>query len=196
MIKPSTLKLLIDMLNDNGITWGVGGSFLLQVHELYSEPNDLDLWVQPSDIPRVRNIFHGYDEIKTNIQLPEEMRFKMLFHDMEVDFVSCFMTKPNRNKFVYQIKPCNIRIVKLSYGVDVPCTLLEDWYIIYRLLRRNDKAELIRQVFEKKNIDINKNAIELAVSSKENKLPRYFKRDIPRLVYAARQYSIFDYILK
>lgn len=192
MIERSSLKTLIEILNSNSIVWGVGGSYLLQLYDLYSEPNDLDLWVQPSDMPRIRKIFCDYHEIITHICLPKELHFKMLYQSTEVDFVACFITKPNQHRFEFQIKPSNIRTIQLGENLTIPCTFLEDWYIIYRLLGRNDKAELIWSFFSKKKIEIDRMALEQAITSQKNNLPKYLRRDIPKLVEAATQYSMFD----
>ena len=73
MIDFAILKELSEQLNHHNITWGIGGSCLLMLYNLYSEPNDLDLWVQPDDMLKVRELFAAYEEIQTDIPLPEEL---------------------------------------------------------------------------------------------------------------------------
>jgi len=192
MINYSIFKPLSETLNNYHIIWGIGGSCLLQLYNLYDDPNDLDLWVQPSDMPQVKEIFCGFEELKSNLPLPEEYRFKIKYFDLEVDFIACFMTKPNQHRFEYKIEPNNIKLIDYE-GFKIPCTYLEDWYIIYRLLGRNEKADLIQNVFESKRIAINDTAIEAAISNKLVTIPFRIKKDVYDLVTAATQMKISDY---
>lgn len=192
MVSRSTLKLLIDELNKHQIIWGIGGSYLLQIYELYSEPQDLDIWVQPCDIQKIRDIFKNYCEIESNLPLPSNLHFKMQYHDIEVDFVACFIVKPNQYSFKYNINSNRIKKITLKNGLEVPCTFLEDWYIIYKLLKRDDKAELIHELFKKKKININDEAIRIAVNNSDNTLPIQVKKDAFKLIEDNIQLSIFD----
>lgn len=192
MVNQATLKLLINELNSHNIIWGVGGSYLLQLYELYSDPNDLDLWVQPCDMCRIREIFKQYTEVETHIPLPKELHFKMVYIDIEVDFVACFITKPNQHQFTYKIAPNNIRTIVLKNGIEIPCTFLEDWYIIYRLLKRDDKANLIRTVFKKKKMPLDEKAVKCAIENNENTLPVKLHKDAFDLIDTATQLSLFD----
>lgn len=192
MIDYSILKSLSEMLDNYHITWGIGGSCLLQLYNLYSDPNDLDLWVQPSDMPQIKKIFCDFEQLKSNLPLPEEHRYKIKYHNTEVDFIACFITKPNQHRFEYKIEPTNIKLIDYD-GFKIPCTYLEDWYIIYRLLGRNQKADLIQNVFESKQIAINNTAIETAICSKQVTLPLRIKKDVYDLVTAATQMKISDY---
>lgn len=192
MINRITLMSLSKELNRHNIIWGIGGSYLLQLHNLYSDPNDLDLWVQPSDIQNIREIFKDFKEIETDIPLPKELHFKMMYYDIEVDFVACFITKPNKYQFTYNIEPENIKMVDLD-GMKIPCTYLEDWYIVYRLLNRNHKADLIQKVFSEKKIPLDEHAIQRAIDNKQTKIPIRLKKDVYELITLATQMTMFDY---
>lgn len=162
MINFSSLESLSKVLNHQNIIWGVGGSCLLSLHHLYENPHDLDLWVQPSDMSKLRIIFKEYQELPNDLPLPEKYRYRIKFHDTDVDFIACFIVKPNQHTFEYNINPNNLEYINCN-GFKIPCTYLEDWYIIYRLLRKDDKADIIKKVFEAKKIWINDNAIRTAV---------------------------------
>lgn len=194
MITYSTLRLLNEILNSHHITWGIGGSCLLELNNLYADPNDLDLWVQPCDMSQVKKIFADCEELKSNLPLPEEYRFKIRYFDLEVDFIACFITKPNQHRFEYKIKPSNIKQINYK-GIEIPCTYLEDWYIIYRLLGKNEKANLIQNVFKSKKLDIDYMAIEAAITSKQVTIPLRIKKDVYDLVTASTQMKISDYIV-
>lgn len=57
MIYTNVLQSVAQELDSYKIVWGVGGSYLLALYNLYSNPNDLDLWVRAEDMPIVKKIF-------------------------------------------------------------------------------------------------------------------------------------------
>lgn len=191
MINFSSLESLSKVLNHQNIIWGVGGSCLLSLHHLYENPHDLDLWVQPSDMSKLRIIFKEYQELPNDLPLPEKYRYKIKFHDTDVDFIACFIVKPNQHTFEYNINPNNLEYINCN-GFKIPCTYLEDWYIIYRLLRKDDKADLIKKVFEAKKIWINDNAIRTAISSDQISIPLRVKSDVYKLIAASTQMTMYD----
>lgn len=191
MVDLSVLKKLSKQLNESNITWGIGGSCLLMLYDLYKEPNDLDLWVKPSDMVKVRELFGAYEEIRTDIPLPKELHFKILFCGVEVDFIACFIIKPNQYEFTFRICPENIRPITIG-DIQVPCTYLEDWFIIYRLLKKDDKAKIIQKYFSKRQIEFNETAINRAIQNREITLPDRVKGDICILLFKATQLSFWE----
>ena len=166
----STILKLSKILNNNNIIWGIGGSTLLEYYGLYCDPNDLDLWIRPNDIDKAKNLFKDFQKIKTNIYLPEKYHFKIQFFDIEVDFVACFMIKPNQYKFTFNISPNNLRYIHED-GAKIPITYLEDWYIIYKLLKREDKAKIIEKYFNNQAIELSVNVLNISLSNSDNTIP-------------------------
>lgn len=193
MINEDTLALFIKAMTECDIIWGVGGSYLLEKYELYTNPADLDLWIQADDMPVVRQKFSHFEELNTNIPLPKEYHYKIQYYDMEVDFVACFIVKEKKYKYQYSINPDNIKQIELSSGLQIPCLYLEDWYVIYKLLRREDKANLIRDAFKKLGIVFNEEAVNKSIKSKEdNNLPKWLLHDISDFSQEINQLSMFD----
>lgn len=166
----NTIYKLSKILNDANLTWGIGGSALLEYHGLYSNPNDLDIWIAPDDIPIAKDLFRNFEHIKTNIYLPDKYHFKIQYFDIEVDFVACFMIKPNQHEFTFNISPENLKYIKKD-GINIPITFLEDWYIIYKLLKREDKAKIIEKYFLDNSIELSITALKLSLSNKNNVIP-------------------------
>ena len=193
MINEETLKKFITLMSECEIVWGVGGSFLLEKYELCSNPSDLDLWIQSSDMPKVRKKFCEFEEIETNIPyLTPQYHYKIMFYDMEVDFVACFIKKPNQNTYKYTIDPQNIKYLELNSGIKIPCLYLEDWYVIYKLLKRDDKAEMIKKAFSRAGISFDETAINKSINSqKDNKLPEWLLKDIANLGLDIYQTTLF-----
>lgn len=190
MINQSTLDSILKILKENQICCGIGGSYLLQVYHLCEEPKDVDFWVAPEDISKVRKIFSQYEEIEEKIQLPAEYHFKMQYDDIQVDFVACFIVQPNQNKFVYNIMPENIKLINVGDDRILPCTSLEDWYIVYKLLKRHDKAELIKKYIYQKNIEETNASLQMSIDNENNKLPRQLTDDVKDFIWNNMQYNI------
>lgn len=192
MVNNKTLNKLALILNENKINWGIGGSYLLYLHKLYFTPNDLDVWIHPKDMKKVKKLFNTFEKIKTNIQLPEEFHLKIKFFEIEVDFVSCFIVTPNQHTFSYHISPNTIEIFKLDDGNDIPCTSLEDWYVIYKLLHREEKAGLIEKVFVEKHIPLSDKMLRASMSRIDNTIQKRIKKDVDKLIFNSIQYSLWD----
>lgn len=184
MINPKTLDRLVQILEDYHITCGVGGSYLLQLYDLYDEPDDVDFWVSPSDISKVKEIFQEYEQIQERIQLPEEYHIKIRFYDIKVDFVACFIVKPNQNEYHYYISPDNVSMVDLHNGRQLPCTSLEDWYIVYKLLRRDDKANIIERYVKPM---FGNTMLEKILGNKDNKLPPIVIKSVNKTMWENSQ---------
>lgn len=166
----STIYRLSKKLNESNITWGVGGSTLLEYYGLYTQPDDLDVWIHPKDIKKAKRLFKDFKHIKTNIYLPDKYHFKIQFLDIEVDFVACFMVKPNQHEFSFFISPNNLKYIKNHDGT-IPLTFLEDWYIIYKLLKREDKSRIIEDYFKKNYSALSVNAINISLNNQQNAIP-------------------------
>lgn len=192
MINRAVLIKLAEVLNNNQIVWGIGGSYLLQLHGIYSNPNDLDIWVQPKDMHKTKELFSSFERIGTSIQLPEKYHFKMKYYDTEVEFISCFIVVPNKNKFEYYISSDNIRIKTLDNGFKIPCTYLEDWYIVYKLLGREEKARIIEKVFTEKKEKLSINAIYESLKDEKNCVQKRVVADIQKLIINSLQLTLFD----
>lgn len=193
MINETTLKEFLKLMSECNVIWGIGGSFLLEKYELHSNPADLDLWVQASDMPIIRQKFSRFEELKSDVPLPPEYHYKIMFYDIEVDFVARFIRKPNKNVYQYSIYPENIKFLELKNGVKIPCLYLEDWYVIYKLLRRDEKAEMIREAFKRSGEAFDEVAIGRSISCEyDNKLPGWLIQDISELTQYVNQISLFD----
>lgn len=190
MINTQTLESVIKILNENEIRCGIGGSYLLQLYDLCDEPQDVDFWVEPDDMQKVRMLFKDYDEIIEKIQLPAKYHYKFRYIDIDIDFVACFMTHPNQHKYIYNIRPENIEIITTSDGMDIPCTSLEDWYVVYKLLKRENKASLIEKFIYKRDIGKTNQKLEISIKEEKNKLPKRVTNDIKSFMWNNMQINL------
>ena len=191
MINTQTLNSVIVILKSNKIRCGIGGSYLLQVYKLYEDPDDVDFWVAPDDIDKVRQIFSQYEELEEKIQLPPKYHFKMKYEDIVVDFVACFITKPNKHEYIYNISPQNIEYIEMDDGIELPCTSLEDWYIVDKLLNREEKAELIREYIYKNDVQATNSKLDSFLKDDSNKLPQRVIRAVKDFMWDNNQIDLF-----
>ncbi|WP_026523826.1 hypothetical protein [Butyrivibrio sp. MB2005] len=195
MVNMDSLKQLLEILRTEKVRCGIGGSYLLQMYELCDNPQDVDFWVEPSDIEKVREIFKECKEIKEKLQLPEQYHFKFEFKDIVADFVSCFITKPNQYSFEYNIKPDSIEYMPTEKGYEIPCTALEDWYIVYSLLGRKKKADIIKKYIKSLPNSRSTSAIKIkeAIEDSNNTLSAKMKKELDDFAMDCLQVSLFDF---
>lgn len=190
MVNFHTLTTLVEKLSKNHVHCGIGGSYLLQLYDLCDDPKDVDFWVDPHDIQKVRMIFKDYEEINEKLQLPPQYHYKIRYNDIDVDFVACFITRPNQHEYIYNIKPDTIEIITTSEGVELPCTLLEDWYIVYKLLNREEKAAVIEKYIYKNDVHRTNQRLEMSIRDTNNKLQRRVINDVSDLIWNNLQMDI------
>lgn len=193
MINTQTLASVLKTLKDHQIRCGIGGSYLLQLHALCNNPNDIDFWVEPTDLPKVREIFTDYTEIFEKIQLPSEYHFKIQYFDIVLDFVACFITRPNKNEYIYNIKPDSIEIITTPDGLEIPCTSLEDWYVVYKLLNKEQKASLIEKYIYKRDVQKTNNRLKSSITNDKNILPGRVTQDINSFVWNNMQMNFKEF---
>lgn len=192
MIDTKELASLVKVLQNNKIICGVGGSYLLHLYNLCDNPADVDFWVDPKDMNRVRTLFKDCEQIHERIQLPDDLHYKFVYMDLKVDFVSCFITRPNQYSFSYYINAESIETIKITEGLSIPCTSLEDWYIVYKLLKRDKKAAMIADYIYKRDIQKTTLRLRQSMDSGKNILPKKIRTEISSFVMDNMQYSITE----
>lgn len=187
MRSSEVLIRITNTLNEHNIVWGVGGSYLLFLHGIYNNPQDIDIWVNIDDIDKIRQIFKEYQEIVVSLQLPSKYHFKMNYEGVEVDFVSFFYVVPNQKEFKYYVSPNRIKQISIDGEHSIPCLYLEEWFIIYKVLNREKKASLIEQYFRSDFKRLNQEILEECLTDNTSVQAR-IKNDVKRLVEEKEQY--------
>lgn len=86
-------KEVIELLNSNGITWGFGGSCLLNILGVEVTPRDLDIVIRLADIERAVNVLVANgavlleERISNNVYLTKKF-FTLAYNDTEIDFMA------------------------------------------------------------------------------------------------------------
>ncbi len=138
---------LAQVLNENHILWGIGGSYLLKSYGILEDVHDLDILVSEKDIDKTLEILDSIGERKT-IPIKNEYTTRHFhvfsYKGLSLDIMSGFRIKHVDG--VYEFILDNKAIVKreIRQGISIPYTSLEDWLIAYKLMKgRQEKVEMI-----------------------------------------------------
>ena len=146
MVNKSDVVYLIQLLKKNKITYGVGGSLLLQALKLETKVNDLDIMIDVNDALLIDILLKDYVD---QDQKPNDPKYDSLYF-REFKFNQTAIDIMAGLKINYQRKWYGIPFDDKTpiYIIDnINYMLLEDWYVIYYLLDRKAKVKLIENYF-------------------------------------------------
>ncbi|MCD3352061.1 nucleotidyltransferase family protein [Clostridium botulinum D/C] len=156
-------------LNDNGITWGVGASILLNQFGFIEKPNDIDIFISIKDIERADEVLKSMGEKKkweSSTTYSTKYFYEYIIDGVDIDVMAGFAVNHNSGVFKYNFNHTSISEFRKINKVDIPFTSLEDWYVIYQLIpSRESKVKMIENYFLSNGI---KNPILLKNSLKGN----------------------------
>ncbi len=146
-IEDVMLKLAI-ALNNRKINWGLGGSYLLMLHNLVGKVRDIDFVIDPLDELKVLELLEEYNipyttKSKEGIYGTRQLVY-FIYEEVEVDFLIGFIVKD----FVFPTGKFLAPISKSIKGVDVHLCDLKDWLYAYQLMERNDKVSILEEYFK------------------------------------------------
>lgn len=144
----NTKKRLLEVakvLNENDITWGLGGSLLLDIHGYDVTVNDIDLMVD-APLEDVIKLFLD-TRVITNLEIsPYQTDYLVQIKgDIVVDIMIGFKYITPEGLYEY---PKGANIVEKTIQideVDIPLCKLSDWKDLYEAIGRTDKVEILKQ---------------------------------------------------
>lgn len=152
-----TLLLINQHFTAAKINWAIGGSLLLKAYGLVEISNDIDLIVAVEDIEKADSIL-SFQAIKKETQPNKSIFETSAFYQYErlginIDVMGDFAIRHAEGVFVFpfnQDTPTN----PLSCQADLfPYNFLEDWYVLYQLLKRDQKVQLLEHHFKKQGLE-------------------------------------------
>ncbi|GAF65826.1 hypothetical protein BTS2_2725 [Bacillus sp. TS-2] len=146
----NTLHMIAQTLNRNQIQWGLGGSFLLYLHQIIEKPNDIDLIIARKDMPRCRELLKNVGEEK-QVEKKSPFRTKSFYHfkvnEVGVDVMSDFAIAHLSGVYTMPLNEEHLSVKTISDERIFLCCL-EDWYIMYQLMpEKTEKAEWLEHYF-------------------------------------------------
>ena len=169
--KFSALQKIARDFNAEGITWGVGGSLLLYINGLSDQFEDIDLVVQEGDALACQRLLikHGPMQPKN----PDERFrtrgfFEFKIDEVDIDLMCVLSIYAQEVETVLPFDETDIERWE-PFGIEkLPLMHLEDWYLIYALIEREPKLELIEKHFRDHGVDQARLQTVLSLEMPEN----------------------------
>jgi hypothetical protein len=177
-----TLTKIGEKVNHNKITWGVGGSLLLNFYQIIGNPNDIDILVDENQAHHLNSILSkiGRPKLATSVHPFKTQHFsKYQIGNVDIDIMGGFAIQHNEGIYKIDLNEDSIVAHKKINGVEIPLCSLEDWYILYWLIpNKQEKAILIEKYLQENGVK-NPRIIEEAI---KQPLPVEVKERVKRLL--------------
>lgn len=143
------LAALAPLLEEEKILWAVGGSVMLFYHGLEPAPRDIDLLVNPQDAAAA-------DKVLTRIgakappsphaRYGTEHFYEYRIWEADVDLIGGFTIHHEAGECKYLLRPEELVHIPVE-GTTIPLCPMEDWYVLYLLMNREQRAAAIEKYF-------------------------------------------------
>lgn len=152
----NTLSYIAGVINNNRISWAVGGSVLLYLSGFDVNPNDIDILVDEKDAKRLSSALTAIGE-QRNMEPKEPFLTRHFYHyivkDTEVDVMGGYITKHCSGKYELEFDSNSIVGHRVIDGVSIPLSSLEDWFVLYQFIPyKKGKADLIEKYLKKNGV--------------------------------------------
>lgn len=143
------LKKIAELLNEQKITWGVGGSVMLNYYGIIQGPGDIDILVHLKDINKLDNILSKIG--KKQERLPNKIYktkyfYEYIIDEIEIDVMAGLCICFNGKDHLFDFTRDSIGDFMEIDNIKIPLSKLSDWYDIYKLLpNREEKVTLIEE---------------------------------------------------
>jgi len=150
-----TLTEIARHLNERGIVWGIGGSLVLKHHGIVKSARDIDILVTLEGLEAADEELSSLGHKQTKMTSPlfqTTYFYEYVINGIEVDLM-CDFKIVRDPLYTYPFDAESVVSADFIDDVRIPYTSLEDWYILYQLMNRNDDKTLaIRQYLQTNGI--------------------------------------------
>jgi hypothetical protein len=155
MNKEKTIEVLVKIaraLNDNKITWAIGGSLMLYFKGITDHFQDIDIMVIEEDVHKLKELLLTFG-IFTSANPIEKYKTKyfleFIIDEVDIDIMAGFSIVNNGKEFDCSLKLDQIYENYVIEGVNIPIQSPELWREYYSLMGRKDKVEMINRYYAK-----------------------------------------------
>lgn len=140
------LNMIAEQLNLAEITWALGGSNVLKKYGIVEDVSDIDIFVMEKDIERASKILA---QLGTKLATTPTKKFETTYfyqyniHHTQVDLICDFKIKYQDIVYTYVFDDQSIVDYDQIAGTNIYYTSLEDWYILYHLMERDDNEKIV-----------------------------------------------------
>ncbi len=181
------LTRVAEALNARHVRWALGASMLLYCHGIVPRANDLDIVALPEDMPLLDAALSGLSARGGRLPPSPSPGFATrFFYEYEiggvfVDAMAGLVVRHTAGETAYTLRPETVTEYPLN-GVVVPLSPLEDWYALYLLMGREEKARLLEAYFRAHGAD---RALLAAWLDNSTPLPEAVRERIKTAISAA-----------
>ncbi len=144
------IKVIIEIakhLNQQDVTWTIGGSSLLYFNNLIEDFNDLDILIKYEDLEVVTKILRSIGtqlKLTPSANYQSEAFLKFIIDGLEVDVIAGFTIINNNKKYYFPLLEEQIMEYRKVEDTIFPLHSLKAWRTYYQLMSREQKADLIK----------------------------------------------------
>lgn len=153
MQKVKTLQSITNELNNEDITWGLGGSLLLYFHGITNTFNDIDILIMEEDALKADILLSKI--AKKQLAVKKEPFNTKHFYKYKTDEISIDVMGGfgiTHSEGTYWLDFNEKSVVGVGEG-EVPLSSIEDWYILYQLIPgKEEKVRIIEDYWKKQTI--------------------------------------------
>lgn len=146
------LKQIAQLFGERGVLWGLGGSLMLSLRGLVEKANDIDLVVAESDIERAHELLLTLGTgARYGAKHPNYSRYfyKHMISGVSVDVIGGYEIQHEQGMYEVPFDEMSIPDCTVLDGVQVPLMSLEDWFVIYSLIGREEKRQMLHHHLQK-----------------------------------------------
>lgn len=155
------------ILNSNSIRWALGASYALYFYGLVDKARDIDIIVDEKDIHKAIELLSKVAAIENEPPKGKyltEFFYYFTYENSEIDIISNFKIKHESGEYSYNFDEGAIVDSVTIDNVDIPLVAMEDWYVLYFVMRnKKGREDLIENEFRNKTIK-NRNLLKRALN--------------------------------
>lgn len=169
--KINNLITITNQLKRENIRYALGGSGLLYVLGLVNHVNDWDITTEEfkKDVKGALSLFEVEEVSSGNFPFASDYKLRILKNNQEIEIIGSFSIHSSRGI-------CTIPLVITSEWRGISIGSPESWYVAYKLMNREEKANLLYD-FLKEN-RVNKHIIDMLLN---HHLPTVIKDTLAEL---------------
>lgn len=171
----NTILKIATKLNEGSITWALGGSLVLQHHDIVEVVHDIDILIAKADIVKAKAMLDQLGELKASTHksiFQTTFFYEYIIDGIDVDIL-CEFKIENQGLYTYDFNALRITESEILDGIYIYYTSLEDWFVLYTLMGRLDKIDTLKRYFTNTGL-FKKTLFELALET----VPQDIKHDI------------------
>lgn len=144
--KLQVLSKVAILINDNKITWAIGGSVLLYFKGFVDNFNDIDMMVIEDDVDRLKEMLLSLGKLINHTSNPKYRTrhfYKFNIDGVEIDIIAGFTIINNNQTYYFPLLTKDISEYVEVNGSKIPLHSIHKWRLYYELMGRSEKAKII-----------------------------------------------------